>query len=219
MLVEADDLVLFQGDSITEADRAHDNHDADDPGALGRGYVRYAAGLLHEALPGGKLAVINRGVGGNCVTDLQQRWQVDTLDLKPDVLSILVGVNDTWQGTGSGISGGGVPLDRYEQVYRAILAQAKAQLPDLKLVLCEPFVLSCGVVDPRWFPEFTCRRQIVRRLAAEFNAVFVQFQDAFDTASSGAAPQAWAVDGVHPTSAGHVLLAKTWVAAVSAARP
>jgi lysophospholipase L1-like esterase len=218
MLIEGKDVVLFQGDSITDAGRSRDNQTANDPAGLGRGYVFYAAGLLHEALPGGNLAVHNRGIGGDRVTNLQQRWQVDTLDLKPDVLSVLIGVNDTWHGTGSGMPENGVPLDRYEQIYRQILTEAKDHLPGLKLVLCEPFILPCGVVNDRWFPEFTQRREIVKNLVDEFGAVFAQFQNVFDEAQGRAAPEAWAADGVHPTLAGHMLLAKTWVAAVNAAQ-
>jgi lysophospholipase L1-like esterase len=216
MLIEANDVVLFQGDSITDADRARDHQNADDPAGLGHGYVFHAAGLLHEALPGGKLAVHNRGIGGNRVTDLQRRWQIDTLDVRPNVLSVLIGVNDTWQGTGSGVPENGVPLDRYELVYRQILAEAKDRLPGLKLVLCEPFILPCGVVNNLWFPEFTKRREIVKKLAHEFGAVFVALQSVFDEALDRAAPEAWAADGVHPTLAGHMLLAKTWFETVSA---
>ncbi len=218
MLIQVNDVVLFQGDSITDGGRARDNQTANDPEGLGRGYVFYAAGLLHEALPGGKLAVYNRGILGDRVTDLQRRWQVDTLNLKPDVLSVLIGVNDTWHGVVSGMPENGVPLDRYEQVYRQILTEAKDYLPGLKLVLCEPFVLPCGVVNDQWFPEFARRREIVKRLANEFGAVFAPFQRAFDEAGHRAAPEAWAPDGVHPTLAGHMLLAKAWIAAVNAAQ-
>jgi lysophospholipase L1-like esterase len=218
MLIQAKDVVLFQGDSITDADRARDHQNANDPAGLGRGYAFHAAGLLHEALPGGKLAVHNRGIGGNRVTDLQQRWQVDTLDLKPNVLSVLIGVNDTWHGSGSGVPENGVALDRYEAVYRQILTEAKDHLPGLKLVLCEPFILPCGVVNDLWFPEFTQRRHVVKKLADEYGAVFVPLQSVFDKAQGRAAPQAWAADGVHPTLAGHMLLAKTWFEVVSAER-
>lgn len=217
MLIQLDDVVLFLGDSITDAGRLRGNQTANDPAGLGRGYVFYAAGLLHEALPGGKLAVHNRGFGGDRVTDLQQRWRRDTLSLKPDVLSILIGVNDTWHGAGSGMPESGTPIGQYERVYRQILIEAKGHLPGLKLVLCEPFVLPCGVVNDRWFPEFTQRREIVKELADEFSAIFVPLQSVFDQAQGRAAPQAWAADGVHPTLAGHMLLAKAWVLAVSAA--
>jgi lysophospholipase L1-like esterase len=217
MLIQTDDVILFQGDSITDAGRSRDNQTANEPANLGRGYVFYAAGLLHEALPGGKLKVHNRGIAADRVTNLQQRWRVDTLDLKPNVLSVLIGVNDTWHGTGSGMPENGVPLDQYEQVYRQIVIEAKDHQPSLKLVLCEPFALPCGAVNDRWFPEFTQRREIVKKLANEFGAVFVPFQSVFDGAQDRAAPEAWAADGVHPTLAGHMLLAKTWVAAVSAA--
>jgi lysophospholipase L1-like esterase len=218
MLIQVEDVVLFQGDSITDADRARDNQNANDPAGLGRGYAFYAAGLLHEALPGGKLAVHNHGIGGNRVTDLQQRWQIDTLDVKPNVLSVLIGVNDTWHGAGSGMPENGVPLDRYELVYRQILIEAKDHLPGLKLVLCEPFILRCGAVNDLWFPEFTKRREMVKKLAHEFGAVFVPFQSVFDKAQGRGPPEVWAADGVHPTLAGHMLLAKTWFEIVSAAR-
>jgi lysophospholipase L1-like esterase len=218
MLIQVDDVVLFQGDSITDAGRSRENQTANDPDGLGRGYVFYAAALLHQALPGGRLAVYNRGIGGDRVTNLQQRWQIDTLDLKPDVLSVLIGVNDTWHGTGSGMPENGVPLDRYEQVYRQILTEARDHLPDVKLVLCEPFALPCGVVNDQWFPEFTQRRGIVKELANEFGAVFARFQSVFDEAQCRAAPEAWAADGVHPSLTGHMLLAETWLAAVSAAQ-
>jgi lysophospholipase L1-like esterase len=217
-LVEANDVILFQGDSITDAGRSRDDRTANDPAGLGHGYVFYAAGLLHETFPGSNLAVHNRGAGGDRVTNLQQRWQGDVLDLKPDVLSLLIGVNDTWHGTGSGVPENGVSLDRYERVYRQILTEAKHHLPGLKLVLCEPFILPCGVVDDRWFPEFTRRREIVKNLADEFGAVFVPLQSVFNKAQDRAAPETWAADGVHPTLAGHMLLAKTWVEAVGAAR-
>lgn len=218
MLIQANDVVLFQGDSITDAGRARDNQNANDPAGLGRGYAFYAAGLLHEALPGGKLAVHNRAIGGNRITDLQQRWQVDTLDVEPNVLSVLIGANDTWHGTGSGVPENGVPLDRYEMVYRQILTEAQDHLPGLKLVLCEPFIMPCGAVNDLWFPEFTERREMVKKLALEFDAVFVPFQSVFDKAQGRAAPEAWAADGVHPTLAGHMLLAKTWFEVVSAVR-
>jgi lysophospholipase L1-like esterase len=218
MMIQTEDVILFQGDSITDAGRVRDNQNANDPAGLGCGYVFYAAGLLHEALPGGKLAVHNRGIGGDRVIDLQHRWQADTLDLKPNVLSVLIGVNDTWHGTGSGMPENGVPLDRYELVYRQILGEAKDQLPGLKVVLCEPFVLPCGAVNDLWFPEFTERRQIVKKLAHEFDAVFVPFQSVFDQAQGRGTPEAWTADGVHPTLAGHMLLAKTWFEAVHAVR-
>ena len=152
-----------RGISITDAGRARDNQNANDPAGLGRGYAFYAAGLLHEALPGGKLAVHNRAIGGNRITDLQQRWQVDTLDVEPNVLSVLIGANDTWHGTGSGVPENGVPLDRYEMVYRQILTEAQDHLPGLKLVLCEPFIMPCGAVNDLWFPEFTERREMVEK--------------------------------------------------------
>lgn len=210
MLIQPGDVILFQGDSITDAGRLRDRETANDPAGLGRGYAFYAAGLLHEKLPAAKLAIHNRGISGNRVTDLQQRWQTDTLDINPDLLSILIGVNDTWHGTAKGTPDHGVPLDKYERVYRQILTDARRQNPELKLILCEPFVLPCGQVNENWFPEFTQRREIVKNLADEFAAIFVPLQSTFDRAQDHAEPEAWANDGVHPTLAGHMLMAKTW---------
>jgi len=213
-MITGDDVVLFQGDSITDIGRSRENQDANVAAALGGGYVFYIAGMLLERHAGSNLAVYNRGLSGNRVTNLAERWQTDTLALEPTVLSILIGVNDTWHGTAKGTPAGGVPLDRYEQIYRRILTDARDGLPGLKLVLCDPFVLPCGAVDEKWFPEFTERRGIVKNLANEFDAVFVPFQDAFDNALQRAAPESWAGDGVHPTIAGHMLMAKTWVQTV-----
>src|SRR5690606_14706489 len=122
--------------------------------SLGRGYAFLAAARLLERLPGGSLRVFNRGISGNRVTQLAERWKADCLDLRPTVVSILIGVNDTWHGTAKGTPENGVPLDRYEATYRQLLQETAAALPGVRLVLCEPFVLRCGAVNEAWFPEF-----------------------------------------------------------------
>lgn len=215
MLIENNDVILFQGDSITDADRNREQQKPNNLVGLGRGYAFLAAGLLHEAFPAGKLQIHNRGVSGNRVTNLENRWQKDALDLNPDVLSVMIGVNDTWHGTGNGNPENGVPLDRFEDTFREILTQSRQQNPKLKLVLCEPFVLPCGVVTDVWFPEFNDRRAIIKKLAEEFGAVFVAFQTMFDEALDRADAEDWAADGVHPSLGGHMLMAKTWFDAVS----
>ena len=127
--------ILFQGDSITDGNRGRS---ADPNHILGHGYVFIIAAKHGAAFPDLKLEFLNRGVSGNTVLELEKRWQKDTLDLKPDVLSILIGVND---------EGRGIPLDQYEQVYEKLISQAKSANPKLKLVLCAPFVKPTGKIS------------------------------------------------------------------------
>jgi lysophospholipase L1-like esterase len=124
------------------------------------------------------------------------------------VISILIGVNDTWHGFGSD---NGVEVPKYERVYRELLREVRAELPSVKFVLCEPFVLKCGVVTDEWIKEIDQRRAVVAKLAREFDAVLVPFQSMFDEAVKVAPPAHWAADGVHPSAAGNHLMAKIWL--------
>ena len=144
--------------------------------------------------------------------DLLARWQTDCIDLEPDLVSILIGVNDLWHKFDGRYTGS---VADYESGYRELIEQTRQALPRATLVLCEPFVLRTGVVSARWFPEFDQRRDVVGRLALEYQTLFVPFQSSFDRAlSDDSAPAYWAADGVHPTAAGHQLLADAWLAAV-----
>lgn len=212
-LIEPGSTVLLQGDSITDTKR--DRATADKPNhqpALGKGYAWLSAAQLLVARPDDDLKFFNRGISGHKVFQLAERWQEDCLDLKPDVLSILIGVNDIWHKL-SGKYDGTVAV--YEKDYHALLKRTKAALPEVKLVVCEPFVLRCGAVDDSWFPEFDEYRAAAKRVADEAGAVFVPFQALFDRAINYAPPEHWAKDGVHPTSHGAALMASTWVDAVS----
>ena len=146
-------------------------------------------------------------MSGNKVPDLEQRWTADTLDLKPDVLSILVGVNDFWHKLGRGYTGTVVD---YEHQYAALLDETRRALPEVRLIVLEPFVLRCGAVDDRWFPEFEQRRAAAERVAQQARATFVPLQSVFDDLARRATPQYWAADGVHPTPAGHAVIAERW---------
>lgn len=200
--------ILFQGDSITDGNRGRS---ADPNHILGHGYAFIIAAKHGAAFPGAKLEFFNRGVSGNTVLDLEKRWQKDTLDLKPDVLSILIGVND---------KGRGVPFEQYEQVYDQLLTDAKAANPQLKLVLCEPFVVDHRATTPqRGSPnaDIVKRQEIVARLAQKHGAVLVRFQAALDRATERAPALHWIWDSVHPTYSGHQILADEWERAVRAA--
>jgi lysophospholipase L1-like esterase len=185
--------ILFQGDSITHGGRGADlNH------YMGHGYPYLIAARLGADRYDQDLKFLNRGISGNRVTDLQARWQVDTLDLKPDVLSILVGVNDM---------GRGVDAPAYQEQYTRLLQETRDALPGTKLILCEPFSFAS---DKR-----KAFQEVVQGLASTFRAIHVPLQHVFDTAAALNTPAYWLWDGTHPTPAGHELLARAWLQTVT----
>ncbi|MFT2010170.1 GDSL-type esterase/lipase family protein [Pontibacter sp. 13R65] len=201
-------VILFQGDSITDGNRGRNQ----DPNhIMGHGYAFSIASRVGADHPEKNLQFINRGISGNKITDLEKRWQADTLNLKPNVLSILVGVNDA----ASVIEQkNAVPIAQYESVYRALLDQTKQQNPDILLVLCEPFILPVGSIQQHWqawHSDVVQRQEVVKRLATEYKAVFVPFQQVFDKALTKAPASYWIWDGIHPTVSGHELMAREWL--------
>ncbi|OGV57117.1 MAG: lysophospholipase [Lentisphaerae bacterium GWF2_50_93] len=190
--------ILFIGDSITDMNRGRS---ADPNHILGHSYVFIIAARNGAAFPESKLDFVNRGVSGNTVLDLEKRWKQDVLDLKPDVLSILIGANDF---------GKNVPPDQYGKVYDKLITEAKAANPNLKLVLCAPFLKPTGEI-----PENMRKMQeIVAALAEKHGAAFVNLQPVFDKAAKRAPADYWVWDTVHPTYRGHQLLADEWERAV-----
>lgn len=212
------EVILFQGDSITDAGRSRDKGKADvannQPG-LGNGYAWLAAGQLLVDRPADELRIFNRGISGHKVFQLAERWQTDCLDLKPDVLSILIGVNDIWHSLDPNLNYKGT-VEIYERDYHALVERTKKALPKVTLVVCEPFVLRCGAVTDKWFPEFDKYRAAAKRVADKHHATFVPFQAMFDAAIKFAPPEHWAGDGVHPSAAGAALMAHFWLKAVGA---
>lgn len=197
--------ILFQGDSITDGNRGRSldpNH------ILGHGYAFIIAAQHGAAFPERNLVFLNRGVSGNQVADLAKRWQADTLDLKPDILSILVGVNDNRANPS---------MDEYEQGYDRLLSEARAALPGVRFVLCEPFTLPVGAKKEgyeTWLKDLQKRQAIVARLATKYGAALVRFQAVFEAACLRAPADYWIWDGVHPTYSGHQLMADAWMQAV-----
>lgn len=205
--------ILFQGDSITDAGRDRNQKGANNTGALGRGYPFLLGSYLLMREPQLGLKVYNRGNSGNKIPDLDGRWQEDCIDLKPDVLSILIGVNDIWHKLNGKYDG---TVETYEKGFTALLEKTKAALPETRIVICEPFVLRCGAVTEKWFPEFDERKAAAKRVAEGAGAIWAPFQEVFDKAvADGTKPDYWAADGVHPTMAGHMLMAKTWTEATA----
>ncbi len=214
-LIGAGSIVLFQGDSITDAGRNRRGEgNANDARAMGNGYALLAGAHLLAQYCAADLKVYNRGISGNKVFQLAERWDKDCIALKPDVVSILIGVNDIWHKLNGQYDG---TVEIYQRDYRALLERTKRELPGVKLVVCEPFVLRCGAVNDNWFPEFDSYRAAARQIATDFGTVFVPFQTMFDEAVKTTAPDYWAADGVHPTMAGASLMAQTWLDTVAKA--
>jgi len=206
--IDGGTVLLFQGDSITDCGRDRSIAAANDARALGTGYPLLIAGSLRDRYPERDLQVFNRGVSGNTVDDLHARWTADAIDLKPAVLSILIGVNDKWHtlmGTYKGTA------EKYEAGYRALLDATRAALPATHLVVMEPFVLKTGSVTDTWFPDFDNYRAAARRVAEGVKATFVPLHDMLQDLGRKATPAYWAADGVHPTVAGHAAIARQWL--------
>lgn len=211
-LFETNDTVLMQGDSITDAGRDRSVLISNHPSGMGNGYAFVTAAKMMHSLPAKNLKFYNRGISGNKVYQLSDRWQLDCLSLNPNVLSILVGVNDYWHKKKHGYEG---TIETYENDYRSLLRTTKSFLPDVKLVIGEPFALKdCSAVDESWFPEFDAYRAVARKIAEEMEAVFVPYHDVFTEAQKHASSSYWTFDGVHPTIAGCELMAEAWVQAV-----
>jgi lysophospholipase L1-like esterase len=204
-------VILFQGDSITDAGRNREKASvANEQPGMGGGYAWMAAADILVMQPDVK--IYNRGISGNKVFQLAERWKADCLDLKPDVLSILIGVNDIWHKLNGNYDG---TVETYEKDLKKLLTTTKEALPDVKLVICEPFVLRCGAVGDKWFPEFDEFRAASKRVSDEFKTIFVPFQSMFNAAVKFAPPEHWAKDGVHPSAHGAALMAHTWVSTVA----
>jgi lysophospholipase L1-like esterase len=203
------DVILFQGDSITDAGRKKDNPAFNNPAALGAGYAFMAASDLLLKYPGKNLKIYNKGISGNKVYQLAERWEADCLDLKPNVLSIMIGVNDFWHTLTNNYTG---TVQTYQTDLRNLLDRTKQKLPDVKLVIGEPFaVTGVKAVDASWFPAFSQYQQAAREIAASFGAVLIPYQSIFDKAQQAAPGVYWTYDGVHPSLAGARLMAQAWV--------
>ncbi|NMB96588.1 MAG: SGNH/GDSL hydrolase family protein [Clostridiaceae bacterium] len=204
-LIRNNSIVLFQGDSITDAGRSRTNDNE-----MGHGYPNMIAAVFSAKYPEKNVKFINRGISGNRVKDLQARWKEDCLDIKPDWVSILIGINDCWRRYDSNDP---TTAEDFEKGYRDILTRTVRET-NAHLILCEPFVLPVPEDRKTWREDLDPKIQVVRQLAREFNAIYIPFDGIFAAASTKREPAFWAADGVHPTSAGHALIALEWLKAV-----
>lgn len=215
-MVTAGKVILFQGDSITDAGRSRE---AKEPNrGLGGGYASYIAGRLGVQYARAGLRFYNRGLGGNRVSDLYARWNEDAISLQPDLISILIGVNDAWRRIGKMPEGAS---DRFKRVYRHLLEETRETLPNTTIVLCEPFILPVGLpLDSweEWRRTIDTYGTIVRELAERYDAVFVELQDMLQQSAQLNEPGYWLHDGIHASAAGHELIASKWIETVQASR-
>lgn len=212
--LNTNDVILFQGDSITDAGRNKEKQEANDTGALGNGYALLAASQLLLQKAALNLRIHNKGISGNKVYQLAERWQADCFDLKPNVLSILIGVNDYWHTLAKENPYEGT-VETYKNDFKKLLTQTKKALPQVKLIIGEPFAVNkVKAVTDEWYPTFDAYRTAAKDLAQEFNAIFVPYQQVFDEAIKQAPAAYWTGDGVHPSLAGAALMAQAWLKAV-----
>ncbi|PTQ94148.1 lysophospholipase L1-like esterase [Mucilaginibacter yixingensis] len=206
------DVVLFQGDSITDAGRGKKDTGANNAALMGNGYAFYAGATLLNEHTNKKLQIYNKGISGNKVYQLADRWDAECITLKPNVLSILVGVNDFWHTITSGYTG---TIETYRTDYKKLLDRTKQALPDVKLIIGEPYALR-GIksVTDAWYPKFDEFRVAAKELADQFDAAFIPYQSIYDKATEKAPGSYWTADGVHPTMAGAALMAEAWLQTV-----
>lgn len=195
---------VFIGDSVTDAGRTSASA-AERSVDLGNGYVSLVAATLGDTTSA--ITVTNRGINGHRTVDLAARWQTDVINLRPTLVSILIGINDTWRRYDSHDP---TSSESFEQTYRTILERT-VEHTNARIVLCEPFLLAVKRRQRTWREDLDPKIAVVRRLAVEFDAVFVPFDQNFAEAATTKKPKHWAADGVHPTAAGHQLMAELWI--------
>ena len=203
-------VILFQGDSITDGNRLKTN-DWDLNHQMGHGYAYIINAKLGTLYPGKNLKFVNKGISGNRVGDLYERWAEDTIKVKPDILSILIGINDCEQVS---LGGKGSVAVRFEEIYRTLLDEAKADNPDIRFVLIEPFFLPVGERKERaeeYFSILKGYQEATKRVAEDYGAIFIPLQGLFNELADKYSPDYWCWDGVHPTVCGHGIIADEWM--------
>ena len=197
--------ILFQGDSITDAGRSRDND-----WNRGLGYAHLVSSRLGRDFPN-EYNFLNRGIGGNRIVDVYARIKSDIINLKPDVMSILIGINDVWHEIGSN---NGVATPKFEKIYSMLISEIKEALPDIKIIIMEPFVLE-GPATAEKIDEFRKdaaeKAAVARKIAKRFHLPFIPLQEKFDELCKSAPATYWLGDGVHPSAFGHQMIADEWI--------
>ena len=192
--------ILFQGDSITDVNR---NETIDN---LGLGYVRIIKDKLN------KYEIINKGISGNRTIDLIKRWEEDTINIKPDILVILIGINDIWHKYEHNVDTNTL---EFRNNYLKLLNDCLERLPNTKIVLIEPFVFPIGAYNKTWESDLLEQQKIVKELALKYNHLFVPMQKILNKALKEYEMIEILNDGVHPTKKGHEIIAKNVLVALN----
>ena len=210
ILFNSGEVILFQGDSITDAGR----RDATSADGLGSGYVAIIRGLMAERHPSLNLRFLNRGVSGDRSEELLKRWDADCLELKPAWLSIMVGVNDVWRKRVQSNGQRHIPLPEFQANYVKLIEQAKTAKIS-RLVLVSPTTIDD---DPESDLNqlLTSYDDVVRELAQQYAAIYVPARERLLAAIHSVPDVKWTTDGCHPTVAGHAVIADAWLEAVGA---
>lgn len=223
VVLRSDEVLLFQGDSITDAGRdrnppkysisnAARDGEYNDFNVMGSGYAMLAAAQILLNHYDKSLKIFNRGVSGNRVYQLAERWKEDCLDLQPSVLSILIGVNDFWHTLNGDYSGS---AEKYRTDLKQLLDRTKQSLPEIKLIIGEPFAINgLQAISDKWYPAFDEYRSIAKDIADQYDAVFIPYQKIFDKALTKAPAAYWSFDGVHPSVPGAMLMTEAWLKAI-----
>ena len=175
---------------------------------MGSGYVYQIVSRLLGKHPEHDFQCYNRGISGNKVFQLANRWEDDCLQLQPEVLSILIGVNDYWHTLSHSYTG---TVETYEADLRKLLDRTRKALPEVQLIIGEPFIVKGGTaIDDRWEP-FHDFRTVAKQIAVDYKGVFLPYHSIFDKALASAPVEYWCPDGVHPSMAGGHLMAGSLV--------
>ncbi|WP_235918097.1 SGNH/GDSL hydrolase family protein [Paenibacillus lutrae] len=206
-MIQANQTLLFIGDSITDTGRDYSN-----PDDMGRGFAFMASSLYSSLYPGKNIRYYNRGIGGNRIRDVRDRWQTDCLDLKPDWITMLVGVNDAARRYDQQDI---TTVDEFIGTYRSLMKQASDTCGS-RFILLEPFVFPVNDVRRLYREDLDPKIHAIRDLAQETGSVFISLDGMFAEARAQVPDEVWAPDGVHPSPAGHALIACAWLNAVGA---
>ena len=197
--------ILFQGDSITDCGR-----NREDDMRMGEGYPLLVKGELGLDYPQ-EYEFINRGISGNRIIDVYARIKKDIINIKPDIMSILVGVNDVWHEV---TEENGIDADKYFKIYCMLIEEVKEALPEIKIIIMEPFVLKGIATEENWeyfSTEVPKRAKLAEKVAQKYDLPFIKLQEEFDRAEKLCPSDYWLKDGVHPTIIGHELIKRKWI--------
>lgn len=198
--------ILFQGDSVTDAGR-----DRSDPHDMGNGYPRYASAMIQDSFPDTELEFVNLGIGGNRTEHLVERLETDFMEIQPDIVSIMIGINDVWHHYSHGIE---TSDEQFEQNYRAVLDAIKTRT-SARILMIQPFLLE--TVDPakQAYTEELARKQaIVKKLADEYADAYLPLDEILHSETEEE-PAYYAADGVHPTPDGACFIGEAYLGAIA----